>query len=196
LPQIQNTNNQVIYGRRGTGKTHVLRVLGSNLESPKNLVVYIDARTLGSTAQFSDSSVPLSTRCTALFRDFLAEIHNALLDHIVTVAPARADAALDQLNEFGKVATEPFTTVLAETGADRVLQKRTEKSSVDASLAVAPRPYARTGASNITEQATEAESSAGYTVQREDKIVFPAVTTLLRSVLALCDSQLVVLAGC
>src|SRR5271157_5556860 len=63
LPQIQNTNNQIIYGRRGTGKTHVLRVLGSNLESPKNLVVYIDARTLGSTAQFSDGSVPLSTRC-------------------------------------------------------------------------------------------------------------------------------------
>ncbi len=32
LPQVQNANNQVICGRRGTGKTHVLRVLGSNLQ--------------------------------------------------------------------------------------------------------------------------------------------------------------------
>ena len=31
LPQLSNRNNQIIYGRRGTGKTHVLRVLGSDL---------------------------------------------------------------------------------------------------------------------------------------------------------------------
>lgn len=50
LPQIDNLNNQIIYGRRGTGKTHVLRVLASRLaENKGNAVVYIDARTLGST---------------------------------------------------------------------------------------------------------------------------------------------------
>ena len=32
LPQLNNQNNQILYGRRGTGKTHVLKVLGSRLE--------------------------------------------------------------------------------------------------------------------------------------------------------------------
>jgi len=97
LAQVQNTNNQIIYGRRGTGKTHIFRVLGSNLASATDAVVYIDARTLGSTSQFTDSSVPLSTRCTALFRDILAEIHEKLLEHIVNVGGSQADASLTDL---------------------------------------------------------------------------------------------------
>src|SRR5882672_6921501 len=84
LPQLENRNNQVLYGRRGTGKTHALRVLGSRIEqSPTNAVVYIDARILGSTAQFSDTSLSLRDRCLSLFRDVLGEIHSALLEHIV-----------------------------------------------------------------------------------------------------------------
>src|SRR2546427_10852142 len=70
LPQLFNENNQIVYGRRGTGKTHVLRVLGSKIAArPGNTVAYIDARTLGSTSQFSDPTIPLPARCLALFRD-------------------------------------------------------------------------------------------------------------------------------
>jgi len=81
LPQLENRNNEILYGRRGTGKTHVFKVLGSTLrESSRHVVIYIDSRTLGSTAQFSDSSLPLSKRCLALFRDVLGEVHDALLE--------------------------------------------------------------------------------------------------------------------
>lgn len=31
LPQLSNLNHQIFYGRRGTGKTHVLKVLGAHL---------------------------------------------------------------------------------------------------------------------------------------------------------------------
>jgi Cdc6-like AAA superfamily ATPase len=56
LPQLHNNNSQIVYGRRGTGKTHVFSVLQSRLsEDSRNTVVYIDARTLGSSAQFSDT---------------------------------------------------------------------------------------------------------------------------------------------
>ena len=54
------TNHQIFYGRRGTGKTHVLRVLESRLNAQdQNAVVYVDARTLGSSAQFSGVEIPL-----------------------------------------------------------------------------------------------------------------------------------------
>jgi Cdc6-like AAA superfamily ATPase len=76
LPQLDNQNHQIFYGRRGTGKTHVFKVLDAQLrEDENNVVVYIDARTLGSTAQYSDSSVPLRQRCLALFRDVLLELY-------------------------------------------------------------------------------------------------------------------------
>src|ERR1043166_3795422 len=32
LAQINNTNNQIIYGRRGTGKTHIFKVLARSEE--------------------------------------------------------------------------------------------------------------------------------------------------------------------
>jgi hypothetical protein len=56
LPQLDNQNHQILYGRRGTGKTHVFKVLDSQLREEGNIVIYVDARTLGSTAQYSDSS--------------------------------------------------------------------------------------------------------------------------------------------
>src|SRR5271154_6201918 len=60
LPQIENINSQIIYGRRGTGKTHVLKVLESSLKLDKKIcAIYIDARTFGSTSQFADVNISL-----------------------------------------------------------------------------------------------------------------------------------------
>src|SRR5579862_4366658 len=43
LPQLSNANNQVLYGRRGTGKTRVLKVLKTELEKvPTHHVLYVD----------------------------------------------------------------------------------------------------------------------------------------------------------
>ena len=52
LPQIRNVNNQIIFGRRGTGKTHILRVLADELSKGalNDIALYVDARTLGSTS--------------------------------------------------------------------------------------------------------------------------------------------------
>jgi len=129
LPQIRNINNQILYGRRGTGKTHVLRVLASELkENPKTPALYVDARTLGSTSQFSDATVPLSARCLALFRDVLGEIYNALLDHIVNVAPPDTERLLDTLSELGSLVTDPVMTLSAEAMTSRALIKSSDKT--------------------------------------------------------------------
>jgi hypothetical protein len=116
LPQLDNNNNQIFYGRRGTGKTHVLRVLGSRLsEHAENAVLYIDARTLGSTTQFSDPEVPIPQRCMALFRDVLGEIQNVLLEHIVGTPPSNAELALRAFDQLQTGTMEPIKTVEQET---------------------------------------------------------------------------------
>src|SRR3989442_14738965 len=104
LPQIENVNNQVVYGRRGTGKTHILKVLASSLRrNPKNVVAYIDARTLGSSNQFSDKSIPISQRCLALFRDIYVEINTELLNQIVNQPSEQSEGAFQSLNQLSAV---------------------------------------------------------------------------------------------
>jgi hypothetical protein len=48
LSSIENVNNQVIYGRRGSGKTHLFKALqekiNSNFELNRRLCIYLDAR--------------------------------------------------------------------------------------------------------------------------------------------------------
>jgi Cdc6-like AAA superfamily ATPase len=107
LHQLDNKNSQIFYGRRGTGKTHVLRVLGSRLreEDQRNTVFYIDARTLGSTEQFTDQDQPIGQRCLALFQDILVEIYNALLEHIVNCPSASAERALEAADELISVSS-------------------------------------------------------------------------------------------
>ena len=113
LPQLLNTNNQIFYGRRGTGKTHVLRVLQTRLAEEGNpVIVYIDARTLGSTSQFSDSSISIPTRCLALFRDILSPIHYSLLEHIVENPSEHANKALEATDRLVEAITAPTKTYL------------------------------------------------------------------------------------
>ena len=192
LPQIRNINNQIIYGRRGTGKTHILRVLASDLKNTSSdAVLYIDARTLGSTSQFSDLTVPLPSRCLALFRDILGEIHNVLLDHIVTVAPANADALLDCLNDMSALITEPVTTCSPEGLTTHEGTKETNKS--DSQLRVAPTAGLGVSLGDATEQTQEKERTISYTVRHEDKVIFPALSSTLRRILEGCRSKMFVL---
>jgi Cdc6-like AAA superfamily ATPase len=45
LPQVDSINSQIIYGRRGTGKTHVMKVLESTLSArDRTCVIYVDFR--------------------------------------------------------------------------------------------------------------------------------------------------------
>jgi hypothetical protein len=173
LPQLENRNNQILYGRRGTGKTHVLRVLGSRIVAdPTNTVVYLDARVLGSTAQFSDSDLPLRHRCLALFRDVLGEIHSALLEHVVNYPPREADVALTACDTLASSIVDPVETYQREqvTAADTV--EAGTKTDLGAEL----------GRTDVAlkighDETTRSEASRTTTVrvQTDDKVVFPSL---------------------
>ena len=81
IDRLDNDNNQVLYGRRGTGKTHVLRILERSVrERPSRLALYVDLRLLGSSSIFEDSGRPLGVRVASLLKDLLVEVHGALVD--------------------------------------------------------------------------------------------------------------------
>lgn len=84
IPILRGNNNQILYGRRGTGKTHVLMYLKSILEKEDDCCVYIDLRKIGSTGSiYSDKRIPIEQRATRLFTDILQEIRNQIICFIV-----------------------------------------------------------------------------------------------------------------
>lgn len=115
---LNTVNHQVVFGRRGTGKTHAFAYLAGNRENQGDAVVMIDLRSVGSSAGlYADETVPLAERATRLLVDTLAAIHDTLTDYCVeradTLNLAETGPALDRLADaitevkvVGKVSEE------------------------------------------------------------------------------------------
>ena len=80
LTVISTIDNQVLYGRRGTGKTHAFVYLSETARKRGDIAVYVDLRTVGSTGGlYSDTNFPLAERATRLLVDTMAAMHEELL---------------------------------------------------------------------------------------------------------------------
>ncbi|MEU6828686.1 hypothetical protein ABZ894_08520 [Nocardia beijingensis] len=81
---INIIDHQVIYGRRGTGKTHALSYLGSEVALEGDLALYIDLRTIGSAnGLLNPQSAPISERAARLLVDLLGQLHESLLNIVL-----------------------------------------------------------------------------------------------------------------
>lgn len=81
---INTVDHQVVYGRRGTGKTHALSYLGSEVAMKGDVALFIDLRTIGSATGLLDpQSAPISERAARLLVDLLAQLHESLLNSVL-----------------------------------------------------------------------------------------------------------------
>jgi hypothetical protein len=191
-PLLESVNNQIVYGRRGTGKTHLLKVLQESdyFRKRNGCVVYIDARTLGSTEQFSDSSIPLPQRCFVLFQDinnivwqYLQQfIYNNEVPDLVKAELALQDIiriVAEPLHRYEKRIQRTGAKATAENSAKLQFDFGTSKGNASGGLA------SKTSA----EQTVEEE----YAVTRTDKIVFPELQAAMRRLLEAAGAHLVLL---
>lgn len=100
---LSTTNNQILYGRRGTGKTHILVYLGDKVREKGDLPIYVDLRTIGSTGGlYSDNNTPLTERATRLLIDVLATLNDEMvgiaLDEYYGINLKQISPVLDDLN--------------------------------------------------------------------------------------------------
>ncbi len=195
LPQLLNTNHQIFYGRRGTGKTHVMKVLESSFAKDQNVTtIFIDCRTLGSTSQFSDTSIPMGRRCLALFRDFLLEIHHGLLEHIAEYPTDRAEQAFNASNHLESIVTEPLSILKANRVATEVSEHQEASETMTVKARVSPTKSSMAAeASAKTGHGFNQKQNTEYDVESEDKIIFPELHRALKSVLKEAQTRLVIL---
>jgi hypothetical protein len=124
LTLLSRLDHQIIYGRRGTGKTHAITYLAEKRREAGDCVVYVDLRTVGSTGGiFGDTQIPVSERATRLLADTLLVFHDGLTDFFATNAEAL------NLAECAPI-LNAFATAASEIGVcGTIEQQRTNKSS-------------------------------------------------------------------
>ena len=128
---LASHDHQIIYGRRGTGKTHALIFLSETRRKQGDLSLYVDMRTIGSTGGiYNDPALPIPERATRLLKDTLTSIHDGLLNYALDEGSAldlghvgaQLDAFIDAATEVvvtGPVSAEHSTgsATRAESGA-------------------------------------------------------------------------------
>jgi hypothetical protein len=131
---LRTPQHQVVYGRRGTGKTHILKYLTRTKRNGGDAAIYIDLRTIGSAAGiYGDTSLPFPARATTLLVDVVEAIHTsvydltlsevAFVDLLHEIGPrldALADAAT-KVKVTGDVETETVRAASSEQSRERGL---------------------------------------------------------------------------
>jgi len=85
---LSSHDHQILYGRRGTGKTHALTYLANSRESMGDAVAFVDLRNIGSSGGiYADPNRTIQERATCLLVDTLSAIHESLLSFLVDSSP-------------------------------------------------------------------------------------------------------------
>lgn len=119
---FSSVDHQVIFGRRGTGKTHLLTVLRQARRAAGEMAIQLDMRNLGSAGGiYADASIPLAQRATRLLVDVLAAIHASMfeqaIEHDGVVNLGTVGKALDDLFEAHSAVKVVGTTTLESTSS-------------------------------------------------------------------------------
>jgi hypothetical protein len=102
-PMLCSPNHQVIFGRRGTGKTHALAMVAAHMADEGDVVVSIDLRRVGSTGAYASRTTPLPQRGTQLLVDLLVALHDHLVELALTDDDPEAEGLLPVLDRLADV---------------------------------------------------------------------------------------------
>lgn len=119
LASVSTTDHQVIFGRRGTGKTHILKYLSDDAERRGDYSLYIDLRSIGSNGSiYSDREKTHAQRATPLLLDVMQAIHEALFTIVI-----------DSAEEFDLSRTGPLLDAFADAISEVEVVGTIESSS-------------------------------------------------------------------
>lgn len=91
--------HQIIYGRRGSGKTHAFLFMSAQVREDGNIPIYVDMRQVGSSGGiYGDPRVSLAERATQLLVDILEAVHEALLSAVLDSSDETLDGVLPLLD--------------------------------------------------------------------------------------------------
>lgn len=166
---LEAIDHQILYGRRGTGKTHVLRYLETIVNDQGDVAVYADLRTLGSPdGLFLGATMPATERAARLLVDLLGVVHDGLLQAALDKPDLIDDGAfVSKLDALGTAITT--VRVVGDVEVFREGEdKATDRDSTD--VAVDTRPTPSIGVRLTAERAAESRQLMRETRQGTERI--------------------------
>ncbi|MBO9589445.1 hypothetical protein [Devosia sp.] len=181
---LSTPNSQILYGRRGTGKTHALLYLSSQIRGRGDHVVYLDLRSIGSDGSiYNDFSRSVAERSVRLILDVLKAFSIELFELIVQrfathTNPSELaqrfedfEASISEVGVHGEVTTSSRSS--SDTAAEVGATASVSPSNLDMSLS---------GGSKSSQVEETARSATG---RERFSLNFGRVQGTLRSLLAI-----------
>lgn len=168
---LKSQDHQIVYGRRGTGKTHALTYLKVRVEEEGDVGALIDLRTIGSTGGiYSDPNLPIAERGTRLLSDVLSQIHDALTGYVLELAEGGQDVtvAMDLVDRFAGAATDVQVVGAVERSdqkTDKTASAKTSELGASGSVAGSVKGIFKKG----TSSSQEAESAQSNKVSGQER---------------------------
>ncbi|GHG48603.1 MULTISPECIES: hypothetical protein [Amycolatopsis] len=176
---INSADHQILFGRRGTGKTHALLHLQDLAEGTGDIPVYLDLRTIGSTGGlYASTALSPTQRGTQLLVDTLEAVHDRLF--AFAVDGDFPDALLRGLDALVSAATE--VEVIGEIEQEQTFGDAVEREC-SAELSVTSKGGARASARRKT-SATASDRRKRTGVEQHRVLFGP----LSRAVQAIADA--------
>lgn len=181
---LSSVDHQIIFGRRGTGKTHLLTVLRKSREKDGTVAIQLDMRNLGSTGGvYADPTIPVSQRATRLLIDVLAAVHGQLIDQAISAEGSidlgAVGPALDDFFEAHRSVKVIGSTTVETTASAESSYSAEAKLGFSASLAAATIAGEAKTADNGKESVTAKKIIVGQEIHR---VNFGGVGSTLRKV--------------
>lgn len=166
FPLAAEPDSMVLFGRRGTGKTHTLLELKRAITRSGEIPVYIDMCRLGSNnGLYDDPDMPFSGRATQLLIDLIEVVHGTLTDliladHGIAFDLSKLGPALDDLGGASTEIRVNGTISVAHGGSSRLSRGTSRRASARLER---DRPGLEVGLSRTRDQ----EDEENFTVTRE-----------------------------
>jgi hypothetical protein len=160
---LDMVDHQVLYGRRGTGKTHAVAYLASEARTRGDVALYLDLRTVGSPDGVLDAeSSSLADRATRLLVDMLGQVRDGLMDAVIEDEDLIEDAAfVDKLDGLLTAITNVQLSGEVELSVEAE-RKGSEKGGGSLKVAATPKP-------SIEAQLTAESAREGRDLLRETR---------------------------
>ena len=196
ISHLTNRNHQIIQGRRGTGKTHILLVLKSRLESSECHGIYFDCKATGSAADISDAALPEKHRVIQLIRDFLLYIYKDLLDYFDEALHAdlnkdtiELNSLLNQLHDECYIKGEQAETYLRNKNKKT---KAANSTSQTANLSISSAISLLFDNSEQKQRELESASEHNMSGLPYEKIIFPNIHQCINRIAEITNKRFII----
>jgi hypothetical protein len=152
---LMNRDNKIIFGRRGTGKTHALHYIVEQKIGEGQIAVYIDLRQLGSdTSLYADDRISSSQRTARLLRDFIQTLHDGVIE---CCSRDRDQSTLADAGDALNALANSVATIEVDGEAEietEYAQKRSSGKTRNTSVALTQKPALELSSANKRESET------------------------------------------